>query len=39
LWNSCLKVTVIATGEKLVVTQRFSFGQDDWTLYRLKGVK
>jgi len=35
LWNFCLKVTVVATGQRFVVTQRFSFGDDLWTLYRV----
>lgn len=34
LWNSCLKVTVTATGEQFVTTRRFSFGDDVWSLYR-----
>jgi len=36
LWNFCLKVTVVTTGEKLVITQRFSFGDDLWTMYRIE---
>ena len=39
LWNFCLKVTVVATGKKFVITQIFSFGDDWWSLYRVKGVK
>lgn len=38
-WNSCLKVTVVATGEKLVITRRFSFGQHMWNLYRVVEVE
>ena len=35
LWNWCLKVTVIATGERFVVTQKMTFREDDWTLFRV----
>lgn len=38
-WNFCLKVTVVATGEKFVATQMMSFRENDWRLYRVKGVK
>lgn len=37
LLNICLKVTVVATDEKFITTQRMFFGDDDWTLYRPRG--
>ena len=39
LWNFCLNVTVVLTGEKFVTTQRMSFRESHWTLYRVKGAK
>lgn len=35
LRNFCLKVTVIATGEQFVATQRMSFNRSEWTLFRV----
>ena len=35
LWNFCMKVTVVATGEVFVVTQRMSWQRSEWTLFRV----
>jgi len=39
LRNFCLKVTVIATGEHFVATQRMSFNRSEWTLFRVVEAK
>lgn len=40
VWNFCLKVTVIATGGRFVVTQRMAaFGRSEWTLYQVVEAK
>lgn len=34
LWNFCLKVTEVSTGDRFVVTQKMTFREDDWTLFK-----
>lgn len=34
--NVCARVTVLATGQQFVVTQRITFGKSDWTLYTIE---
>ena len=35
LWNFCMKVTVIATGERFVAAQRMGFKRSEWVLFRV----
>ena len=39
LWNFCMKVTVVATGERFIATQRMSFRENLWGLFRIMGGK
>jgi hypothetical protein len=33
--TACFRVRVMATGEEFLVTRQFTFGKDEWRMYRI----